>query len=115
MSAARYLALSLLAIAALYAAWFLRGEHALAALLVFVLPPVLLAAVAWRGWHRAGFSAAVLALLWFSHGVMLLWSEPGQRTWAAAATALALVVIHAACVPGIRARRERKAATRCTP
>ncbi|GAB1408331.1 hypothetical protein MASR1M8_22500 [Thermomonas brevis] len=109
MSATRYLAASLLAIAALYAAWFLRGEHVVAALIVFVSPPLLLAAAAWRGWHRAGFLAAVLALLWFSHAVMLLWSEPGQRAWAAAATVLALVVIHAACLPGIRARRERKA------
>ncbi len=109
MNPQRYLAIALLAIAALYAAWFLRGAHALAGLLVFVLPPALLAAAAWRGWHRAGFTAAVLALLWFSHAVMLLWSEPPQRAWAAVATALALLVIHAACLPGIRARRERKA------
>ena len=34
MSATRYLAASLLAIAALYAAWFLRGEHVVAALIV---------------------------------------------------------------------------------
>ena len=109
MNATRYLMASLLAVAALYAAWFLRGEHVLAALLVFVLPPVLLALAAWRGWRRAGFSAAVAALLWFTHGVMLLWSEPAQRGWAATATLLALVVIHAACLPGIRARREREA------
>ncbi len=109
MSATRYLAASLVAVAALYAAWLLRGEHMLAAAIVFVSPPLLLAAAALRGWHRAGFTAAVLALLWFSHGVMLLWSAPGQRGWAAAATALALVVIHAACLPGIRARRERRA------
>ena len=108
MSAARYLALALLAIAALYAAWFARDVHALAGLLVFAAPPVVLALAAWRGWHRAGFSAAVLALLWFSHGVMLLWSEPALRGWAGAATVLSLVVIHAACLPGIRARRARR-------
>lgn len=108
MSAARYLALALLAIAALFAAWFARDAHALAGLLVFVAPPLLLAVASWRGWHRAGFTAAVLALLWFSHGVMLLWSEPALRGWAAAETLLALAVIHAACLPGIRARRERR-------
>ena len=109
MSPARYLSLALLATAALYVGWFARDTHALAGLLVFAAPPALLALAAWRRWHRAGFTAAVLALLWFSHGVMLLWSEPALRAWAAAETLLALVVIHAACLPGIRARRERKA------
>lgn len=109
MSAARYLAAALLAIAALHAGWFMGGGHALAGLLLFALPPALLAFAAWRGWPRAGFTAAVLALVWFSHAVMLLWAEPAQRGWAAAATVLSLVVIHAACLPGIRARRERKA------
>ena len=108
MSTTRYLALALLAMTVLYAAWCARDAHALAGMLVFAMPPALLAIATWRGWHRAGFTAAVLALLWFSHGVMLLWSEPALRGWAAAETLLALVVIHAACLPGIRARRERK-------
>ena len=78
--------------------------------LLVLLLPALLALAAWRRWHRAGFTAAVLALLWFSHGVMLLWSEPALRAWAAAETLLALVVIHAACLPGIRARRAARKA-----
>ena len=53
MSAARTLALALLAIAALFAAWFTRDAHALAGLLVFVAPPLLLAVASWRGWPRA--------------------------------------------------------------
>ena len=47
MSPARYLSLALLAIAALYVAWFARDTHALAGLLVFAAPPALLAVAAW--------------------------------------------------------------------
>ncbi|MFT4179379.1 MAG: DUF2069 domain-containing protein [Thermomonas sp.] len=107
MNPKHYLALVLCTLAALYGTWLAGSQHLLAGLLVCVLPPVLLAIAALRGWHRAGFTASVFALLWFSHGVMLLWSEPGQRVMAALEVLLALVVIHAACLPGIRARRAR--------
>lgn len=105
MNARRYLAGCLLAMTALFVVWSLQGAHALAGLLAFALPPALLVLAALRGWHRAGFTAAMLALLWFSHGVMLLWSEPALRPFALAETVLALLVIHAACLPGYRARR----------
>ena len=108
MSATRYLAASLVAVAALYAAWLLRGEHMLAAAIVFVSPPLLLAAAALRGWHRAGFTAAVLALLWFSHGVMLAWSEPAERAYAFVEIVLSLVVVYASSIDGIRARLGNK-------
>ena len=101
------LAVALLALAALFVLWFARDEHVLTGLLVFASPPLLLAIAAWRGWPRAGFVAGVFALLWFSHGVMLAWAEPAQRLFALAEAALALVVVHAACLPGIRARRTR--------
>ena len=67
-----------------------------------------LAIAAWRGWHRAGFIAGVFALLWFSHGVMLAWSEPAQRWMALVEVTLSLVIIYAACMPGARARREKQ-------
>ena len=108
MSPRIYLAAALLALAALYGFWFANDTHALAGLLVFALPPVLVAIAALAGWHRAGFCAAVLALLWFSHGVMLLWSEPGLRLLASIEVVLSLVIIHAACLPGIRAKRDRR-------
>mgnify|MGYP002662308945 CR=1 FL=1 len=54
--------------------------------------------------------SAVIALLWFSHGVMLLWSEPQAWPWTSAEVVLALLVIHAACLPGIRARRAARKA-----
>jgi len=104
MTASRLLAAGLLALAALYGVWFVRGAHALPALLVLVLPPLLLALAAWRGWPRARFVAGVLALLWFSHGVMLAWSEPAQRALAMAAVVLSLVIVYASSIDGIRAR-----------
>ena len=70
----------------------------------------LLAVSALAGWRRAGFTSAVIALLWFSHGVMLLWSEPQAWPWTSAEVVLALLVIHAACLPGIRARRAARKA-----
>jgi len=112
MNATHYLITALLALAALYGFWFAGDAQVAAALLVFVLPPVLLAIAAARGWRRAGFTAAVLALLWFSHGVMLLYAEPRLRLQAGLETLLALVVIHAACLPGIRAWRSKREADR---
>ena len=50
----------------------------------------------------------MFALAWFSHGVMLAWSEPAQRWMALVEVALALAIIYAACLPGARARREKK-------
>ena len=108
MSTSRPLVYALLALALFYVVWFARDQHLLTGLLVFVMPPLLLAIAAWRGWHRAGFVAGVLSLLWFSHGVMLAWSEPAQRGMALLEVALALAIIYAACLPGGRARREKK-------
>ena len=104
MTSKRLLSLALAALAALFGAWYGHGAHALAAMLVLVLPPLLLAIGAWRGWPRAGFVADVFALFWFSHGVMLGWSEPGQRVYALLEVALALVVVYASSIDGIRAR-----------
>jgi len=95
---------ALLALALLYAAWFGDDRHAVAALLVFALPPLLLALPAWRGGRRAAFWAGVLALFWFSHGVMVAWTRPGERLFAWLEIGLSLLVIGAASWPGLRAR-----------
>ena len=100
----RPLAALLLGLALLYVLWFARDSHAMAAMLVFVLPPLLLAIGAWRGWARAGFFAGVAALLWFSHGVMVAWADPLQRGFAMGVAALALGIVYASSIDGIRAR-----------
>ena len=102
------LAVALLALAALFVLWFARDEHVLTGLLVFASPPLLLAIAAWRGWPRSGFVAGVLALFWFSHGVMQAWSEPVGRGFALGEIVLALAVVYTACIDGIRARFGRK-------
>lgn len=110
MSAYTLLRLSLLALAALYAFWFapLRDW---AALTVFVLPPLSLTILC-HGLRapRVAFWAAVLALLWFSHGVMAAWTQPTARGYAWGEILLALCVIFAASAPGFRARYAKKSA-----
>ena len=91
-------------VAMLYAWWFARDAHRFAALLVFALPPALLAISVARGRRTAGFWSGVCALAWFSHAVMVAWTRPPERGFAFAAIALSLVVIFAASLPGLRAR-----------
>ena len=96
-----WLLVPLALLVALYSTWF-RDERA--ALLVFALPCALAAiGVAVRR-RTAGFWAGVLALLWFSHGVMVAWTRTGERGYALAETALALWIVLAASIPGLRAR-----------
>ncbi len=104
MKLARPLALALFVLAANYATWFWNDRHALAALLVFALPPLLLGVVAWRGWTRAGLTAGLIALLWFSHGVMVAWTRPPERGFAFVEILLTLAIIGFASLPGLRAR-----------
>lgn len=110
--ARRLLRIALLALVLLYGAWFGAPRSAAApqwmALAVFALPPLLLALALPRHGARAGFWAGVLALLWFSHGVMVAWTRAPERWPALAEVALALVVVFAASIPGLRARFSRR-------
>lgn len=98
------LALLLVALAALYALWFAHDKHWLATQLVFTLPPLLLAYGVWLRRGKAAFWAGVLALFWFSHGVMSAWSHRETAGWAWAELLLALAVIGVASTPGLRRR-----------
>ncbi|RNF84125.1 DUF2069 domain-containing protein [Montanilutibacter psychrotolerans] len=95
---------SLLALVALFVAWFAAGTHALAAMLVFALPPALLALGAWFGRGHAAFWSGVLALGWFCHGVMLAWSSAPERLYALAEVLLSLAIVFAANAPGLAAK-----------
>ena len=107
-NARKILIAALVALTAVYAFWFARDAHPVAALLVFALPPALCAIAAMLGLRTAGFWSGVLALLWFSHAVMVAWTRPPERGFAFAAIALSLVVIFAASIPGLRARFAKK-------
>ena len=106
---ARVLVAALLALAALHAAWFGPQPRPWPALAVFALPPLLLALARWRrGGNAASFWAGVLALAWFSHGVMVAWTRPAERGFALAEVALALVVVLSSNWGGLRARFARR-------
>lgn len=104
----RVLVAALLALAALFAAWFAPTPDPWVALAVFAVPPAILALAHWRGRRSAAFWAGVLALAWFSHGVMVAWTRPPERGLALAETGLALVVVVASSWPGLRARFTRR-------
>ena len=54
------------------------------------------------------FWAGLLALAWFSHGVMVSWSRPEDRQLANIEIVLSLVVVLAASLPGLRARFSKR-------
>ena len=95
---------ALFALVAVYGAWFGR-EAQWFALAVFALPPLWLGVALLRGGGaRTGFWAGVLALAWFSHGVMVAWTRPPERLFACAEFALAVAIVLAASLTGLRAR-----------
>ncbi len=105
------LALALAALGALFLIWFRHEKQIVAAYAFFALPPLLLAGFAALGSRHARFWSGVLALLWFSHGVMIAWSEPAQRGYGLAETVLAIGIVFASSAGGLRERaRKRKLA-----
>lgn len=102
------LALSLALIAALYLLWHRNDPHFGAALIVFVLPPLLLLAGVLRDLRAAPLWSGIAALFWFSHGVMYAWSHPELGAWPWAGIALSLAVVFSASLPGMRARFARR-------
>jgi uncharacterized membrane protein len=99
---------ALLGLAALYALWFRDDRDRIATLLVFALPPLLLAIGVLARRATARFWAGVFALCWFSHGVMVAWAHPEQRVFALIEIVLALAVIFASNAAGLRAKLGRK-------
>jgi uncharacterized membrane protein len=102
------LATVLLALAAVFAVWFAHDRHWLASQLVFTAPPLLLALGVVTGRGKAMFWAGVLALFWFSHGVMSAWSHPETAHFAWLELLLALAVIGVSSAPGLRRRFSKR-------
>lgn len=103
MNARPILVAALLALVALFAAWF-GGRREYVAFVLFALPALAFAIAALRRRRTAGFWSGVFALLWFSHGVMVAWTRPGERAYAWIEVLLALVVVAVASIPGLRSR-----------
>ena len=100
----RLLAVLLLALATLFAAWFAGDARYLQALAVFSLPPLLLAIGVLARRRTAPFWSSVLALGWFCHGVMLAWSRADGRAYALGEVLLALGIVAATSWPALQAR-----------
>ena len=100
----RVLVCALIALTGLYLMWFGGMSSPWATLFVFAMPPAALAMAALRGRRGAGFWAGVFALGWFSHGVMVAYTRAPERLFATAEIVLALVVVFAASIPGMKAR-----------
>lgn len=98
----RVLLAGLFGLVALYVFWFLHEGWPTVAW--FAGPPLVLAALNWRGAQKPAFWAGLFALGWFSHGVMVAWSHPGERQLALIEIVLALLVFTGATIPGMRAR-----------
>ncbi|WAT14367.1 DUF2069 domain-containing protein [Xanthomonas fragariae] len=97
------LTVALLTLTVLFVIWFRDDPRRTAALLVFALPSALTGVLAVRSAH-ARFWAGVFALGWFSHGVMVAWSQPDASTLAWLELLLALLVVALVSGPGMAAR-----------
>ncbi len=102
------LSAALLALSTLFALWFHHDRNVIAALLFFALPPLLLAIGVWARRPSARFWSGVIALGWFSHGVMIAWADPVQRGHALAEIALALFIVFVSSASGLRAKFGKK-------
>ncbi len=99
---------ALLALAALYGWWFRADPHLTAVLLVFVAPPLVLLLMLALGRGVARFWAGVLALFWFSHGVMSAWTHRETALYAWVEIVLSLLIVALVSLPGVRARFRKK-------
>lgn len=103
---------ALFALVALFCLWFWPAAgwptSDVVALVVFAAPPLWLALAKTAGARTAAFWAGVLALAWFSHGIMVAWTRPPELVFALLETAIALVVIFSANMPGLKARFGRR-------
>ena len=103
--------LALLALQWLWHAWLAPPQSQAVAMAMFFSLPILPAAVLVLLRHRrAGFWGSLAALLYFSHGVMVAWSEPGVAGLALAQAGVAAVLVVSASWDGVRARFAKRRA-----
>lgn len=87
-----------------------RSAMGWSALVVATLPLLLVLPGAWRARPLPLFWANLLCLAYFCHGVSEAWTQPAMRPWALLETVLAVAVVCAYAVLGLRSRRAFRAA-----
>lgn len=105
----------LVALLALQLAWHgllppPRSALGWTALALAVVPLLAVLPGAWRGRPLPLFWANLLVLLYFCHGVTEAWTDPAQRIPALAEVVLAVLVVCAYGLLGLRSRRAARAA-----
>ena len=109
---------ALLLLQPVWHAWLAPPERVAVWLVLglFLLPLLPVAWMLLRGRPSALFWAGVVALLYFSHGVMEAWAAPAVRGLALAETLIALALVLAVGLDGLRRRQAAKrAATAAAP
>ena len=102
----------LLLLAGLYLVWLMGSKHPEVVLTVFVAPPLALGVASLLGWRLAGYWSSVLALGWFSHGVMRAWTDAPDLLHPLSAIVLSLAIIAVGSGPAARARLAARRAAR---
>lgn len=87
-----------------------RSALGWSALAVAVLPLLLALPGAWQARPLPLFWANLLCLAYFCHGVSEAWTQPAMRPWALLEIVLAVAVVCAYAVLGLRSRRAARAA-----
>ena len=102
----------LIVLCLLWEAWLAPSSYAPAAVwtLIKLLPLAALSPALLGSSHRAYIHGCLIALLYFSEGVMLAWSDPGMVRALALIEVLLVLVFVALAALYVRQRREAEAA-----
>ena len=103
--------IALLGLQWLWHAWLAPPQSQAWAMALFFSLPILPAAVLLGfGHRRAGFWGALAALVYFSHGVMAAWADPGVTWLALAQVLIASLLVVSASWDGVRGRFAKRRA-----
>ena len=80
------------------------------AVLVFAVPALLMSVLVFLRWAPANLLAGVLALGWFSQGVMQAYVEPSDRVWSLMVALLSVIIVLSVSWVGLKVRKAKRLA-----
>lgn len=98
-------AFALLGLSAVF--WWMMSPD-MGAVLAFAVPAVVMAVLVFLGWGPANLIAGMLALLWFSWGVMHAYVSPDDRVESLAVIFLSVVIVFAVSWVGLKVRKAKR-------